>query len=55
MKVILDTNRPGQLFAAVGGRADVLVTGDKEMQNVGAIEGAKILSPRQFWEKLKEK
>jgi putative PIN family toxin of toxin-antitoxin system len=39
--------------AAIAGGADVLVTGDKEMQGLGAIEGVKIMSPRLFWEKLK--
>jgi predicted nucleic acid-binding protein len=31
----------------------VLVTGDKELLELGDIEGLEILSPRQFWEKLK--
>jgi len=50
-----DKDDLGILSAAVGGGADVLVTGDKELQGVGRVEGVKILSPRQFWEELKEK
>jgi uncharacterized protein len=40
------------LACAVGGRADVLVTGDKAMLDLGRIEGIPILSPRQFWQRL---
>jgi putative PIN family toxin of toxin-antitoxin system len=39
--------------AAIAAEADVLITGDKELLDVGGIEGLEILSPRQFWEKLK--
>ncbi len=41
------------LSSAVNGRADLFVTGDRELlvlQNVGSME---IVSPRRFWEKLK--
>jgi putative PIN family toxin of toxin-antitoxin system len=41
------------LSAAISGTADVLVTGDKELQDIGEIANLVILSPRQFWEKLK--
>jgi uncharacterized protein len=41
------------LSAAISARADVLVTGDKELQDIGEIANLVILSPRQFWEKLK--
>jgi uncharacterized protein len=40
------------LACAVGGRADVLVTGDKAMLGLGKIEGIPILSPRLFWQRL---
>lgn len=43
----------GILAAAIGGGADVLVTGDKEIQSIGAVGGVKIMSPRQFWEAIK--
>jgi predicted nucleic acid-binding protein len=35
-----------------GGGASVLVTGDKELQNLGQFSGVRILSPRRFWEEL---
>lgn len=41
------------LSAAISAQADVFVTGDKEILDVGQIENLAILSPRQFWEKLK--
>ena len=41
------------LGAAIASGAEVLVTGDKELLELGDIEGLEILSPRQFWEKLK--
>ncbi len=41
------------LAAAIAVGAEVLVTGDKELLALGHIEGLEILSPRQFWEKLK--
>jgi putative PIN family toxin of toxin-antitoxin system len=41
------------LAAAIAAGAEVLVTGDKELLHLGHIEELEILSPRQFWEKLK--
>ena len=41
------------LSAAISVGADVFVTGDKEILDIGRIEKLAILSPRQFWEKLK--
>lgn len=41
------------LGAAIAAGAEVLVTGDKELLVLGHIEDLEILSPRQFWEKLK--
>ena len=41
------------LGAAISSGAEVLITGDKELLELGHIEGLEILSPRQFWEKLK--
>ena len=41
------------LAAAIAEGADVLVTGDKELLDVGHIDDLDILSPRQFWERLK--
>jgi putative PIN family toxin of toxin-antitoxin system len=41
------------LGAAAAAGAEVLVTGDKELLALGRFEDLEILSPRQFWEKLK--
>ena len=41
------------LAEAIAAGAEVLVTGDKELLDLGHIEDLEILSPRQFWEKLK--
>jgi putative PIN family toxin of toxin-antitoxin system len=41
------------LGAAIEARAEVLVTGDRELLDLGHIEDIEILSPRQFWEKLR--
>jgi putative PIN family toxin of toxin-antitoxin system len=41
------------LSAAISAGADVFVTGDKEILDIDRIEKLAILSPRQFWEKLK--
>lgn len=41
------------LGAAIAAGADVLVTGDKELLDLGHIDDLDILSPRQFWERLK--
>jgi predicted nucleic acid-binding protein len=41
------------LAAAHAGGADVLVTGDKELLELACIGDMDILSPRQFWERLK--
>jgi uncharacterized protein len=41
------------LSAAIAGKADVFVTGDKELLDLIEVENLTILSPRQFWDKLK--
>jgi predicted nucleic acid-binding protein len=41
------------LAAAISGQADVFVTGDKELLDLGQIKSLAMLSPRQFWDKLK--
>ena len=48
-----DSDDLGILAAAVAGRADVLVTGDRELQRLGGVAGIAILSPRQFWTRLR--
>ena len=41
------------LAAAITAGAEILITGDKELLDLGGVEKIEILSPRQFWEKLK--
>jgi len=41
------------LGAAIAAGVEVLVTGDKELLELGHIQDVKILSPRLFWEKLR--
>ena len=38
--------------AAIGARAEVLVTGDHELQGLKNIGKLRIISPRAFWEEL---
>jgi putative PIN family toxin of toxin-antitoxin system len=38
--------------AAIGARAEVLVTGDHELQSLKNIGQLRIISPRAFWEEL---
>jgi len=40
--------------AAVAAEADLFVTGDKEIQSLGQVEGLQIVSPRQFWDRQRE-
>ena len=40
------------LGEARSGRADMFVTGDAALLKLRAVEGLKIVSPRQFWEAL---
>lgn len=41
------------LASALNGNADLFVTGDKELLDLGEVENMEIVSPRMFWEKLK--
>ena len=38
--------------AAISGKADVFVTGDREVQDIKRIKKLRIVSPRAFWEEL---
>jgi predicted nucleic acid-binding protein len=49
-----DKDDLGILFVAIGGKVDVLVTGDKELQRVGMVAAVRIMSPREFWQDLVE-
>jgi uncharacterized protein len=42
----------GILAAANSGDAQVIVTGDKELQDLGSFLAIKIVSPRAFWDQL---
>ena len=39
--------------SAINGNAEIFITGDKELLELGKIQSMKILSPRSFWETLK--
>lgn len=41
------------LSCALEGSADIFVTGDKELIDLGKVGNLEILSPRAFWERLK--
>ena len=49
---IRDKDDAAIIGAAIAGRVDVLVTGDKELQDMGSFRQVRILSPRAFWEEL---
>lgn len=50
---IKDQDDLALLSCALEGEADVFVTGDKELVDLGQVERLEILSPRAFWERLK--
>jgi len=50
---IRDTNDLTILSSALNGEADIFVTGDKELLDLGLISDMEIISPKMFWEKLK--
>ncbi|HEU4396069.1 MAG TPA: PIN domain-containing protein [Planctomycetota bacterium] len=41
--------------AAINGKAEVFVTGDGEIQALGAHRGVEVLSPRAFWERVQRR
>ena len=41
------------LSSALNGNADLLVTGDKELLELGKIQNMEIVSPRGFWKKMR--
>jgi len=49
---IKDIDDIGIIGAALSGKADVLVTGDREVQDIKRIKKLRIVSPRAFWEEL---
>ena len=51
---IRDVNDQAILAEAVTAKADVLVTGDQDLLEIAAQAPLKILSPRGFWELLRQ-
>ena len=51
---IRDQDDLALLSCALEGRADIFVTGDKELIELRRVSDLEILSPRSFWEKLKK-
>jgi len=41
------------LSAALDGKADLFITGDKELLNLGSVGSMDIVNPRKFWEVLR--
>lgn len=50
---IRDKNDLTILSSALNGEADIFVTGDKELLELGRIGDMDIVSPKMFWERLK--
>ncbi|MBI3322166.1 MAG: putative toxin-antitoxin system toxin component, PIN family [Candidatus Omnitrophica bacterium] len=42
------------LGAAVAGKADLLVTGDKELLSIAVVRGIPVVSPREFWTRMRK-
>ena len=49
---VSDTDDIPIIACAITAKADIFVTGDKELLNLGKIEGIPILSPRELWQRL---
>jgi len=49
----IDENDRKILTCAIHRNAEVFVTGDKELLDLGRIENLEIISPREFWERSK--
>lgn len=47
-----DKDDLGILAAALNGGAQIMVTGDKELQELGQFQDVTIMSPRKFWDGL---
>ena len=51
---IRDPDDAWVLASAIGGRCDVLVTGDHDLLDIAAVAPLPILSPRGFWEFIRK-
>ena len=49
---IKDADDISILACAIAGKADVFVTGDKELLDLRKIEGLAVVSPRELWNQL---
>lgn len=47
-----DQSDVGIIAIAVSGKAEIIVTGDADLIEVGTYKSIRILSPRAFWELL---
>lgn len=54
-KVCKDKKDLMVLGSAIAGNADYIITGDKDLLNVGRIQDVKIVDPRTFWSEMKRK
>ncbi len=54
MPVLKDQKDLPIIGTAVIGNAQFLITGDKELLSLGKFKSVEILSPREFWKRLKE-
>ena len=52
---VRDADDAWVLASAIAGRADVLVTGDRDLLDIAQSAPMPILSPRGFWEFVREK
>lgn len=52
--VVRDPDDAVVLGEALATRADVLVTGDKDLLEAGEVPGIRILDPRGFWQLVRE-
>lgn len=50
-----DTDDLPVLGTAIAGKANVLITGDKELIALGKVEGIPIVSPRKFFEEIRDR
>ena len=51
--IISDADDLPVLGAAIAGQADCLITGDKELLNLGSFHSIAILSPRAFYDRFR--
>ena len=50
--VLADPDDDKFVDAALAGAADVIVSGDRDLRELGTVEGIPILSPREFLDRI---